>query len=443
MNRTKFLLTTGALALCGPGIAIAGQVSSQPQAEVAQDRTSLREEVHKLRLIILNLEKRLTALEQARIPEVTTVTGPEAALTPAPAPVNFPSSPTTTQRLNIFNPQITLFGNFLARTDNKTVLNQDGDPVDDRFNLRELEFDARAAIDPYADGVAIITLESEVPNEFEVEVEEGYIVLKRLPFLHSAPGGLKLKFGRMRVPFGRLNMLHTHDLPQATRPLPLRTFLGEEGFIQNGVSADFFLPSTSKSVLEWTLQILDGGDLPVGEANRGEDLAYMSRLKWFHTFGAAADLEFGLSNYLGKNDLNGNQGTLLSGFDFLFKWKPMQQGEWRSFLLGGELLYASMEQAIGSNQTPFGYYTFAQFQMNSRWYAGLRYGFSDRLEDDGLDTRALTLYSSFYTSEFLRFRLGWETVRSDLPQLDGRSTGTLEVNFVFGSHPVEPYWVSR
>jgi hypothetical protein len=43
----------------------------------------------------------------------------------------------------------------------------------------------------------------------------------------------------------------------------------------------------------------------------------------------------------------------------------------------------------------------------------------------------------------LRFRLGVEHAESDVDTLDGRDTALLEINFIFGSHPVEPYWVNK
>ena len=53
------------------------------------------------------------------------------------------SSESSSNLLNSFNPQITVFGNFVGRIDDKTVRNEDGETIDDRFNLREVEIDFR------------------------------------------------------------------------------------------------------------------------------------------------------------------------------------------------------------------------------------------------------------------------------------------------------------
>ena len=86
---------------------------------------------------------------------------------------------------NEFNPTITVFADVLWRLDNKAVVEEeDGDVIakDDKFLLREIELDFRAAIDPYADGVLILAAHEEVPGEHEIDIEEGYVRIKSLPF---------------------------------------------------------------------------------------------------------------------------------------------------------------------------------------------------------------------------------------------------------------------
>ncbi|HEY3225923.1 MAG TPA: hypothetical protein VGK61_02870, partial [Planctomycetota bacterium] len=139
-----------------------------------------------------------------------------------------------------FNPTVTVVGNMLWRIDNKNVF-LDGDPnaarLDDTFNVREVEVDLRSAIDPYADGVAILSVESEVPGEFEIGVEEFYATIKSLPFgfWESPPLATKIRVGRWRADFGRINRLHLHDLPQSTLGMTVQDFFGEEGYIGTGI----------------------------------------------------------------------------------------------------------------------------------------------------------------------------------------------------------------
>lgn len=347
---------------------------------------------------------------------------------------------TPPQRANVFNPAITVFGNFLGRLDDGAV-RLDDDPseprIDDRFSLREVEVDFRAAIDPWADGLLILSLEAETPGDYEASVEEGYFTLKKLPFTDSAPLGLKLKAGRFRADFGRFNTIHLHDLPQPSYPRALGTFLGPEGLVQDGLGAQLFLPSWSEDqTLELSLQAVNGGDLPLGPGLSDSDVTGVGHLKWFSDLGHGSSLEVGTSGLVADADHR------LWGADATYKWKPFASGEWRSFLVGGEVFAADLDDPATAG-SPFGAYAWTQYQFSKNLYLGLRYDQSDDIEDDSLQTETYGAYLTYYTTEFLRFRLGVEHSESDLDELDGRDTLLLELNTVFGSHPVEPYWVNR
>lgn len=344
------------------------------------------------------------------------------------------------QSASVFNPGITVFGNILARVDDQPVF-LDDDPtqprIDDRTHLREVELDFRAAIDPWADGVVIATFDSDVPGEFSAGIEEGYVVLKKLPLLDAAPGGLKLKIGRFRPEFGRFNYIHQHDLPQPTYPRALSTFLGSEGFVQDGVSGQFFLPSGSEnSTLEATVQMLDGGGLPLAATVPGSQVATLGHLKWFRDLTDSTNMELGVSGYESDSDHQ------LLGLDGSWKWKPLAGGEWGSLLIGGELFASRLDDpALGND--PTGHYLWSQYQVAKNLYLGLRYDHAEVLTDASQATDTTGAYLTAYTTEFLRFRIGLEHSSSDVPELDGLNTAELELNFVYGSHPVEPYWVNR
>ncbi len=351
----------------------------------------------------------------------------------------------TPQSANVFNPRLTAFGNFLGRFDNQAVALEEGERIDDRFNLREVEIDMRAAIDPWADGFVIVAVESEAPNQFATGIEEGYLVLKKLPLLNAAPLGLKLKAGRYRPEFGRFNKVHLHDLPQTSYPRALQAFLGEEGFIQNGLSAQFFLPTPgTANTLEATVDLLNGDNLPIAAENAVDHLAGLAHIKWFWDLAPGHDLELGASGYWGKSGGEEGLHSRLYGLDLTYKWKPRARGEWHSFLLGGELYWTRYNLADDElpSRRPLGYYAWSQYQFNRRTYFGVRADFAEALAGTKLQTRAYAAFLSYYTTEFLRLRLGWEHVKSDM-EFDGLNTAILEINFVFGAHPTEPYWVNR
>jgi len=344
------------------------------------------------------------------------------------------------QSAAVFNPGLTVFGNFLARMDDRPVFLDDvpgAGRVDDGFSLREVELDFRAPIDPWADGIVIASFGAEQPGEYAADIEEGYVTLKKLPLFDSAPGGLKIKAGRFRPSFGRFNTIHLHDLPQVSYPRALRTFLGSEGFVADGLSGQFFLPSPSENdVIDATLQVLDGGNIAVAPGSTASDLATLGRVKWFRDLAPGNDLEVGVSGW------SSNAGSRLWGLDATYRWKPYVAGEWKSFLIGIEAFQADLDNPALASR-PAGVDLWSQYQLSRNLYVGARYDWTEELLDASLKSSTAGAFLTYYTTEFLRFRLGYEHTESDVPALDGLDSIFLEINFIYGSHPAEPYWVNR
>ena len=450
MNRFHcgILMAALATALAGPSAA-----AEQREADLAALQ-ALKAQIDAMKA---DYEKRIKELE-AQVQQLQTDML-RAAPEPEPARAAAPSA--AVQSIpGALNPAISAIGNFVGRADSTKVFNEEGNRIDNKLNLREGEVDMRVPIDPYADGVMIASFESDTPGRISVDLEEAYVNIKKLPFMGTPPLGLKLKVGRFRPAFGKINILHTHDLPQSFRPLPIQEFLGEEGFIQNGVSGNFFIPTPwdKSSSMDLTLQVLNGGDVALSP-DLGSRASYLGHLRWFRTVRDTHNVELGWSSYYHPR---GNQvrSTDFHGFDFLYRWKPFRQGEWKSYLLGGELMFARSAQPGAAEAPdvaraietlglqpgtgrPVGLTVFSQWQFNRRLYAGARYDTTSTLFDPALKRSSATPYFSYYFSEFLRFRLNYERRWSDLFTEDRRNSVYAELNWVFGSHPPEPFWVNK
>lgn len=389
------------------------------------------------------LEERVRELEQELA---------KLRLSAQEAPLEQALLPLASVQPNVFNPTLTVFGNGLYRFDDRPV-EEEGLRLDNQFNLREIELDARAAVDPFADGLLILAVESESPGQFEAGVEEGYVTIKRLPLplLDEPPLGLKLKLGRFRTEVGRVNRIHLHDLPHTSVPLALQEFYGEEGHIAGGLSAQLFLPTPfdEDSAVELTAQALTGGGVFTQPG-------LVANLRWFRALGSAHNLDLSLVWHRGRAELDSGPHVTTWAADFLYKWKPLRGGEFSSFLLGGEVFYSPrkvlapiLDQAgepagVEERQiAPWGYFAFGQYQLSRSSYAGLRWDDTRSIEDGTTRRRAVSAYLSWYASEFLRLRFGYERRISDLPAEDGRNSAFAEINFVFGAHPPEPFWVNR
>ena len=90
-----------------------------------------------------------------------------------------------------------------------------------------------------------------------------------------------------------------------------------------------------------------------------------------------------------------------------------------------------------------GWFAYTQYQASYWTYLGLRYDWIQEPTDVNLVTKAISGYATYYTTEFLRFRLGIEHRMSDLPTQNNLTTAMFDLNLVFGSHPTEPYWVNH
>ncbi len=354
----------------------------------------------------------------------------------------------------VLNPRMTAFINFAARHDNTTVYDATGSNViSDRPFLRAMEMELGSAVDPYAEAVAIISLNSDAQKGFTIEPEEAYGLIKRLPILETAPLGLKMKIGRFLAPIGISNITHLHDLPWTTYPLVVSKYLGSEhgdffdsGFNPVGADFQFFLPSPLPSAtFEMNADVLRGSELGISEGDPGGQTAYLGHLTLSEDWNNEHLLVLGASAYTES----GITTTSLFGGNLTYKWAPSEQRESHSFVGGGEIFFGnhSYIDSTGATLTrkPYGWYAFAQYQFSYWTYAGLRYDWVQEPSNVQLVSREISAYISYYTTEFLRFRLGvehrirpWRT-----PNLDNTNSIIFEANFVFGSHPVEPYWVNK
>jgi hypothetical protein len=361
-----------------------------------------------------------------------------------------------------FNPTVTVIGNMLWRLDDKKVF-LEGDPaeprIDDTFNVREVELDLRAAIDPYADGLLVLAVEAEVPGEYEITVEEFIVTVKSLPFSfwENPPLATKIRLGRMRMDLGRINKLHLHDLPQSMYGLTITDFLGEEGYVGNGIMTSSILGGIGENdAFQLNLGVYQGGGIEVAADTRVP--AVMGTVSWFGDFGSGHSVDVGFTGHYGGTEKMGHQrhATTVS-LDAMYKWKPAKQGEWNSFLVGFQVLRSDrsfiVEEDVdldgvtdlfnSGDAQPVGMLLWGQYQLDRTWYVGARYDRSDFITDDESDHSRITPYVTCYLSEFLRIRASVEMTSSDLDTEDELTTFMLELNAVFGAHPPHPFWVNR
>lgn len=383
------------------------------------------------------------------------------------------------------NPNISVIGDFVGAAGPR------GDEASNRLALREAEVGLQASVDPYARADFFVAL-----HEGEsAELEEGFITLVALPW------GLQARGGKFLANFGRLNMTHTHELPQATRPLALESFLGEEGLNDAGVEVSrVFGPFGLFTELSYGLlnglgdghahgdedegtvfiQALDETGAVVLDANGNpvykevslheeeprrprtiRNFAHVGRLRFYHDLTDAANLDVGFSGALHEPELS--EGRKMAGVDLTLRWKPLDRAIYRSFIWRTEAVYSSRSleertDVSGAVTAPArrldrrGGYTYVELQPARRWRFGVR---GDYVEDpeakdevftlpDGSTrqvsrsvTREVSPYVTFTASEFQKFRLQYG--RRHRPDGEDEDRGFFQWVVVLGPHGGHPF----
>lgn len=378
---------------------------------------ALQKEIDDLKAQIQQMTERLRELEQ-RLAEQ------EAQQTPPPAPAT-----------NL--PQISVVAN-------GGVLFQDRkrDESRNRFEQDELELAFQSYVYPSVRFDAIIALGKE--HDFSAELEEGYATVVQLG---NTPFGARL--GRMRLPFGRVNPIHPHQLLYRDYPLPIANLLGEHGAISNGGLLKYLVPSgnlfAELQVGLFTLN--DHAALGVSHAHEHEEhdadtlsaqgqLLRMARLSLAPTINRDNELEIGFSG-LTTRAQNGDNLRLL-GVDFQYRrfFAAAQR-----LLLAGEWLQHRRESG-GTGVNRHGYYLLASYKPDRYWEYGIRYDWSRRAfltadEDVTSADRALSAILTYRLNEQSFIRLQWR----NLKPADDSVRNELLVQLMFGfgphSHPLE------
>lgn len=347
------------------------------------------------------LEARIAALEAAlrdrEMADLLREADAAAPVTTASAPSLFP-----------MNPGITAFGDLVGQLG----LDPEGVRPGSTMYLRSMELDISATVDPFAKATAVIAFEQEAPpmdgsaaaGDFGAGPEEAYVDLVALPWHLSA------RVGKFKQPFGLVNRTHPHDLPWVDAPAAIG-LLAEDGYNDTGGTLSWVLPVGPLAVTT-TAGALAGD--PFEEDGPEAALAGLGRVEVFGGFG---DVDVGVGGSAVKH-FGGNEPAL--GADFSFRYRPSQRA---SVVVLGEVLQSPTGELGG--------YAALQVQPARSVYLGLR-------EDILADGMKHNFFLSYYTSEFLRLRIGGAYAPAD-----EAGEALAQLTFVWGSHPTEPWWVNR
>lgn len=343
-------------------------------------------------------------------------------------------------------PDISAVGDLVGDLSPDASTQEDGT----RFGIREIEIALQAAVDPYFRGDVFLGF-SDAEG---VHIEQAFLTT-------TALRGLELRLGRFLMPVGKQNTTHRHDLHTIEYPWVIQRFLGEEGLKGTGLSLSrIFAPFGFYQELLLTAVDRVGEapeDLITEEPVNAEltGLGFSARLRNYWDLSEAANLEISASALTGRVEQPYDFGApdvnaiaarqQLYGADLTFRWRPLQQGLYRSFIAQGEVYLQQNERNddpafAGPNRDFVGLYGFARWQVARRWFLAARY---DRLEDPELGGETLTAasgYLQWFPSEFSKLTAAFERLMPDgSVGLEATSRVLLQASFAIGPHKPHPF----
>jgi cell division protein FtsB len=327
---------------------------------------ALTKEVADIRGEIASLKGAAPAPPQAESEDLTKIAVPEppageAAGAPPLTDVQTVNNTFNPAASKVFNPDTSVIGNFLGKTGQRNDFEFGANNVRPPMSLDEAEVAFEAFVDPYAKAKFFLAVSRE-----GIEVEEGYANFVNLPY------GLTSKVGKMKAAFGKDNTWHAHVRPWADQPLVIHNFFGDEGLSDSGISVSKDFANPWNVFLEGTAEVFSGDVNNVFDRTNTNDLFYNTHFKAFKDISENSNVEVGTSYALGNRDERRNS---FCGIDVTYRWKPLQQGLYRSMIAR---LEAIANHNPASDRNLKGFYTSLDYQFAQRWFAGVRLDSADR-----------------------------------------------------------------
>lgn len=353
-------------------------------------------------------------------------------------------------------PDISVVGDMIADLSPNRSTQEDRS----RFGIREIEVALQAAVDPYFRGDVFIGFS----DEEGAAIEQAYLTATSLPWQ------LETRLGRFMMPVGKQVTTHRHDLHTIEYPYVIQSFFGPEGLKGTGIYASrVFSPLGFYQELIGT--VVDRFGEPPEQMTSARSpneklsgLGYSVRLRNYWDFSEAANIEVSFSGVTGLREqplLGSFEGTKainarqsVVALDATYRWRPLAQGLYKSFIAQVELLRQSNETPAVPDEYqepdgspiefggPAGSYTggyaFARYQASRRTFIAARYDFLEDPMRDGANVRAASGYFTFFPSEFSKLVAGYERY---MPRGGEKLLNRfiLQATFALGPHKPHPF----
>lgn len=318
----------------------------------------------------------------------------------------------------------TSFGIFDGRKEDAAIATGRASGAD--FAVRGAELLFYTDVDPYFKSYIVLnaTPDPSANDEAVPSLEEAAIVTTSLSHV-------QVRAGRFFMPFGRLSMIHDHDLPFTTRPPSLDNYVGGESAgdgvqVQALVPFDHFLQITGGAFNKL------GANFPLvntdGNRRDSSELTYFGKILTSFDIGDDHTIDWSVSTaQVPDATIRRN----LSDLEFTYKWHPIgsparHDSNLRQKLVWGtELLYNRLRTQFPFQPTPddtlvtrgdtkrgFGGYSYVEYFIDKNWSVGPRVDLFENVDPTVISKRTYEqTYSAFLTynfSEFSRLRFEYD-----------------------------------
>ena len=315
-------------------------------------------------------------------------------------------------------------------------------PTGNDFRLRGAELVFTADIDPYFKAYMVVNAagDAEAGDEAALSVEEAAIYTTSLKYC-------MVKGGRFFVPFGRLAMIHDHDLPFVTRPRSLDTYVGGESG-GDGIMVQALIPTRHFLQISGGAFNKLGAEFPLlngaGQRRDGAELTFFGKVLTAFDFCEDHTLEVGASA-IETPDKKIHRD--LTNLELTYRWHPKNGSALREKLIAGAELMRNESSTqfeldpgpppifAGDRRTGYGGYAYAEYFHTRHWSMGPRIDFFQNVDPTLPTKRTDQTYSLFATYKFSEFsRLRFEASRHEF--FNGRQGNEflLQWTVFFGAH---------
>lgn len=296
------------------------------------------------------------------------------------------------------------------------------------LELREVELSLEAQINPWLYGMIFLTKPSDEPFDIEEAA-----VLADLRY------GIRLKAGKYRNEFGLLNTIHEPKRPQASLPLPVSEFLGDEQLREPSVTVGKRIEFGNGHKGGVSLALLNSENEIAFNQDQSKDKAYSGKLYYGYKSSVTA-YQLGFSALTGKNDAAGKLRTNLQVFDFRYMLQPNYASKYdypARFMLLGEVLYNQREITTSNTNKALGYWVVADYQFIPAHHIGIGLEYTEGILDKSIKAEGYSMHYSWYYSSHGRLQL--EARRLNIDNADDGLEILFQWNIVLGPHSEKPF----